>query len=288
MLASSVFEIILVLIASTAVVFYSGKTSYILRKVNEVIHGKPGCVPSPSVGNVTLHYFSVRGRAEPIRMMMIEAGIPFTEKNFNKATWPSHKEAGINSGLYTYGQVPAVETNTGLKMVQTQAILHYIGRSAGMDCDCEDLYKCEALALGVEDARSKLSRMLYDPNFSFADRDEYLKKTMPLWLGYIEQQAPPLAKQEQAFFYSSRLTWVDFLVFDLLENNIEFAHYDFGNSNTTYIVDIDVLAQLPRLANFYRHFSGRPRLSAYLRGGKRRFKYTIPNQPKAQPRTEKQ
>ena len=37
-------------------------------------------------------------------MMMIEAGIPFTEKNFNKATWPSHKEAGINSGLYTYGQ----------------------------------------------------------------------------------------------------------------------------------------------------------------------------------------
>jgi len=97
-----------------------------------------------------------------------------------------------------------------------------------------------------------------------------------------------LLLQEQAFFYSSRLTWVDFLVFDLLENNIEFAHYDFGNSNTTYIVDIDVLAQLPRLANFYRHFSGRPRLSAYLRGGKRRFKYTIPNQPKAQPRTEKQ
>ena len=31
MLASSVFEFILVLIASIVVVFYSGKTSYILR-----------------------------------------------------------------------------------------------------------------------------------------------------------------------------------------------------------------------------------------------------------------
>ena len=37
-------------------------------------------------------------------MMMIEAGIPYTENNFNKATWPSHKVAGIKSGLYTYGQ----------------------------------------------------------------------------------------------------------------------------------------------------------------------------------------
>ena len=37
-------------------------------------------------------------------MIMIEAGIPYTEKNFNKATWPSHKVAGIKSGLYTYGQ----------------------------------------------------------------------------------------------------------------------------------------------------------------------------------------
>jgi len=54
--------------------------------------------------------------------------------------------------------VPAVETNTGLKMVQTQAILHYIGRSAGMDCDCEDLYKCEALALGVGQYKIYTSR----------------------------------------------------------------------------------------------------------------------------------
>ncbi|KAI0222734.1 Glutathione S-transferase P 1 [Lamellibrachia satsuma] len=287
MSASSVVEVILVLVASIAVVFYSGKNTYILRKVTEVIHGKPGCLPTPSIGNVTLHYFSVRGKAEPIRMMMVEAGIPYIEKNFNKATWMSNKEAGIKSGLYTYGQVPAIETTTGLKMVQTVAILHYIGRSVGLDCDCEDLHKCESLAHGVEDVRSKLSRMLYDPNFTFTDRDEYLTKTMPKWLGYIEQLAPPLAKQEQAFFYSSRLTWVDFLVFDLLENNIEFAHYDFG-SNATYIVGIDVLGQFPRLANFYRHFSGRPGLSSYLRGGKKRFKYTVPNMPKVQPRTEKQ
>ena len=53
------------------------------------------------------------------------------------------------SMMFLLYSVPAVETSTGLKLVQTQAILHYIGRSVGMDCDCEDLYQCEALALGV-------------------------------------------------------------------------------------------------------------------------------------------
>ena len=33
---------------------------YFCRKVTEVIHGKPGCLPTPNIGNVTLHYFSVR------------------------------------------------------------------------------------------------------------------------------------------------------------------------------------------------------------------------------------
>ena len=42
---------------------------------------------------------------------------------------------------------------------------------------------------------TKLRRMLYDSQFKMEDRERYLKETMPLWLGYFENLAPPLAKQ---------------------------------------------------------------------------------------------
>lgn len=45
--------------------------------------------------------------------------------------------------------MPAIVTSSGVSMVQQQAILHYLGRATGMDCDCEDMHRCEVLALGV-------------------------------------------------------------------------------------------------------------------------------------------
>ena len=46
-------------------------------------------------------------------------------------------------------QVPAIETSKGFRLVQSQAIIHYIGRATGMDCDCEDMHQCEVVALGA-------------------------------------------------------------------------------------------------------------------------------------------
>ena len=42
-----------------------------------------------------------------------------------------------------------METDSGVKLVQSQAMMHYIGRATGMDCDCEDMHHCEVVALGV-------------------------------------------------------------------------------------------------------------------------------------------
>ena len=45
-----------------------------------------------------------RGRLEPIRLILQEAGIPYREVNFDKETWPKHKKEGIANGLLTFGQ----------------------------------------------------------------------------------------------------------------------------------------------------------------------------------------
>lgn len=44
----------------------------------------------------------------------------------------------------------------------------------------------------AEDTRSKLSKMLHDPNFSLAQREDYIKNVLPTWLTYWEKLAPPL------------------------------------------------------------------------------------------------
>ena len=57
--------------------------------------------------------------------------------------------------------VPVIVTDTGMKIAQTQAIVHYLGRAAGLDCDCEDYTLCEVFALGTGMSISYLSVRLY-------------------------------------------------------------------------------------------------------------------------------
>ena len=46
-----------------------------------------------------------------------------------------------------------------------------------------------------EDAHSKLSKMLYDPEWTLKDREHYLTEVIPMWLGHFEKIAPALATQ---------------------------------------------------------------------------------------------
>ena len=67
--------------------------------------------------------------------------------------------------------------------------------------------------------------------------------------------------QERAYFASDRLTWVDFAVFDLIENNLEFAAYNFGQESKS---KVDILEMFPKLNNFYRHLRGHPKLARWV------------------------
>ena len=83
--------------------------------------------------------------------------------------------------------------------------------------------------------------------------------------------------QENAYFVGDRLTWVDFLVFDLLEINIEFGKYTFGMKE---VKPVDVLEKFPRLRNFFRLMSQRPRIAKYLNSS-RRFPFKVSHTPKS-------
>ncbi|XP_020609413.1 glutathione S-transferase-like isoform X2 [Orbicella faveolata] len=227
------------LIALIAAVFYSGKAQFVFNKINQIIHGKRGCSPIVSIGHVTLHYFGFRGRAEGIRLMMEDFEIPYAETNFSKAEWPAVKEKGIETGLFTFGQVPAISTTTGLQLVQSK-----------------------------EDLRAKLSPVLYSPNFSSKLRNDHIESVVYTWLSFFEKLAPVEDNSTNVnglFFASERLTWVDYVMFDLLDTHVEFSRLSFGDDAPT----VDVLANYPKLKAFYETFSSRPKIARYLKAERR-------------------
>ena len=120
----------------------------------------------------------------------------------------------------------------------------------------------------TEDLRGKLGPVLYSTNFSVKKRDEHLQFTVFTWLSYFEKLAPVNSTNEGIdglYFASERLTWVDYVLFDLLDTYVEFGKLAFDGQAEV----IDVLANFPRLKAFYENFASRPRIAKYLRAERR-------------------
>ena len=75
---------------------------------------------------VTLHYFDVPGRAEPIRWILAYgAGEDWTDHRMERAEWPAFKSTT------PFGQVPCVEID-GKPLGQSYAIMRYLARQYGL------------------------------------------------------------------------------------------------------------------------------------------------------------
>ncbi|XP_013381282.1 glutathione S-transferase [Lingula anatina] len=269
-------QLLFVGIAGILAILYSGKASWLSKTLFYLYYGKTGCMPLPDLSNVTLHYFPVRGRGEAIRLLLTEAQISYTEYNFKDVQWSKAKQKGVKNGQYLFGQVPYLESpSSGVGLSQSHAIMHYLGRTTGMDCDCDMMHMCEILAQGTEDLRAKLAEVLHNPDFSLKLREQYLNETLPVWLGYFEKLAPPLSKLNEAFFVNDRLTWVDFLLFDQLDSNMEFGRFE----EYPDAMSVHVLKDFPKLRKYYNQMAARPRIAAFLNDTKR-FKFALPRRPK--------
>lgn len=88
------------------------------------------------------------------------------------------------------------------------------------------------------------------------------------WLSYFEKIAPVNATDkgiDGLYFASERLTWVDYVMFDLLETHVEFGRLTFDGQAEI----VDVLENFPKLKAFYENFAMRPMLAKYLKAERR-------------------
>ena len=77
---------------------------------------------------VVVHYFEIWGRAEPIRMLLWYAKVPFENKF---VPLPRDETWNIVKNDYEFKAVPALDIN-GKRLTQTYSIMRYIAREYGM------------------------------------------------------------------------------------------------------------------------------------------------------------
>ncbi|XP_027766035.1 glutathione S-transferase 2-like, partial [Empidonax traillii] len=169
---------------------------------------------------VTLGYWDIRGLAHAIRLLLEYTETPYQERlycpgpapYFELSNWTNEKE---KLGL-DFPNLPYL-IDGPVKLTQSNAILRYIARKHNMCGETEEeKQRVDVLENQLMDFRMEFARLCYDPKF------EKLK------VGFLEQLPKKLREfsrflGHRAWFAGDKLTFVDFVAYDVLDRLYMFA-----------------------------------------------------------------
>eukprot|EP00076_Gallus_gallus_P034161 XP_024999699.1 glutathione S-transferase 2-like [Gallus gallus] len=216
--------------------------------------GAQGAGGAPSgvrAAMAVLGYWDIRGLAHAIRLLLEHTGTPYEDKlyscgeapDYDKSQWINEKE---KLGL-DFPNLPYF-IDGDVKLTQSNAILRYIARKHNMCGDTEEeRQRVDVLENQVMDFRMSLVMVCYSPDF---------EKLKP---GYLEQLPGKLRLfsaflGDRKWFAGEKLTFVDFLMFDVLDQNRIFAPRclePYGN-----------------LGSFMERFGALEKVAAYLKSSR--------------------
>lgn len=153
-----------------------------------------------------LNYFDFHGgRAEPVRLALHLGGVAFEDHRF---TFP---EFAAFRTTTPFGQVPTLYVD-GLQVTQSDAILRYAGKLAGLyPTDPLQALLCDEVAYVVEEASVRIG-----PTFRMSGEEQKAARlalvngSMPVYLAWLQAQ---LEAHGGEFFADNRLTVADLKVF---------------------------------------------------------------------------
>ncbi|XP_054754454.1 S-crystallin SL11-like [Lytechinus pictus] len=163
-----------------------------------------------------LTYFVTRGRAEPIRLLLVDAGIEFEDRRFTDEQWLERKK----SGEFPLNQLPILEAD-GKTMVQSRAIMRHLARKYGYNgATEEETYQIDVLCEALEDLVASVFNIVFS-DFDQAYKDK-LKENLPQTI--IPRQLKFLEKALEdnpsgsGYFVGQDATLVEFTYFTFIEN----------------------------------------------------------------------
>jgi glutathione S-transferase len=138
------------------------------------------------MSGLTLTYFDFPGsRGEEVRLALAIAGVPFTDRRIDRATF-----ARLKPDL-PFGQVPTLEVEGHGTFAQSNAILRLVGRLHGLHPeDPFEAARHDALMDAAEDIRQRIAATMRmeDPAARRAARQALAHDELPRWGASVDRQ----------------------------------------------------------------------------------------------------
>jgi glutathione S-transferase len=198
-------------------------------------------------------YFDVRGRAEVIRLLLEEVGVPYREQRVSVEQWPQLKPT------LPFGQLPCYDEGP-LRIFQSHAIYRHLARKHDLyGRDEAERVRCDVVEEAFVDAQNDLGGFFWKPDFA-AKRAEYEAQHLPQLLARL--QTLLLENRDGAGFWcGEQLSYVDFLAWHFLDYVRPFS--------------LATLQQFAVLYAFKQRIESRPRVAAYLASPRRPRTLTV-------------
>ena len=193
-----------------------------------------------------LMYFALRARAEPARLLLRYAGIPYEDEVVGR-DWAKLKPTT------PWGSLPVLVVDDTTHIAQTGAVCRYVAGlnpAAGLLPECgtrramaDSVFEC---AEELTTACNQLVNRFRANSDEFASKKAEFTAALEAKLGFAERFLP----DGEEYFGGSRPHFGDFNLFHVLDN--------------AQLVLPDCLAPYPKLAAWMRRMEGLDALRAYL------------------------
>ncbi|KAI6214292.1 Glutathione S-transferase-1 [Aphelenchoides besseyi] len=201
-----------------------------------------------------LHYFKLRGRGEPIRLMFAYRGVPFEDYQISLEEWPSKKSA------YPNGQIPLLEVN-GTKVAQSLAIYRYLAKQLNLNgkSDLETFQLDSTAELFRDFIDQSLPYIQFLTGFRSGDKNQLRNDHfLPAVEKFLPQIEKKLREAGSGWFGQSGLSFVDFYI---AEANKDLWYRTIRTLNN---VEGELLKKFPLIQRHNSDFYKLPELKDYL------------------------
>ncbi|EPT05279.1 glutathione S-transferase C-terminal-like protein [Fomitopsis schrenkii] len=208
--------------------------------------------PAPLVElrDIELYYFPICGRGEPIRLILEDTGVKYTEVNDIAAF--REKQSDVNE--FRFNQIPRFKVN-GLNLAQTDAILRFIAKARGLGGNgkLEEDVIADMLSCACEDLHVTYMSNVYSPDAAKL-LPPFAKNHVPMVLKQLEHLLKQSKSPEGYFVYEHP---------SFSEYHLYYLIYALGHLNP------NLLSNFPELAAWKETMGARPGIKAYEESGRR-------------------
>ncbi|XP_054165165.1 glutathione S-transferase-like [Oppia nitens] len=162
----------------------------------------------------TLGYWNIRGKGEPIRLLLTYTGTKFEDKRYSPSSSDDWFKRDKQSLGFDFPNLPYyIDDDNDVKLTQQLAICRYIaGKHQGLSGQSgEEQRRVNVVEQQLTEMSSQFSQLMLHPDYDTIKADYLEKRLSPSLqlLGKFLGDRPFLAGQT--------VTYVDFIAFELLE-----------------------------------------------------------------------